>query len=929
MPVPPPLPPHLSPPIKSASVPPPLPQQGTPVNIPPPQSPKRGASRFSGDLSEEALAALLPPEEEDDFASEFSGLSSQVLRTQGPQSTEKGSTKPVSVKKTSSLPPPAAPQQTPPRTSVPSPPVVAPVPPPLAGVSQNISFIPPPIQGTGDAFPDEKTAIKTNRSSRRYTENRRTLFLALGGAFLGGLLLILLLAVVFRPDYPSTDEHEPSPVAEPLPSLPTPRPNRDDDVIEFINRNEPMPERNESLQSAPHFAMTTLKMVSVAVLALLAAEDTVQLPAEESQTLEGQNGTILSVALSRNGKYAATGSLDRSITIWNVETGQSETQIKAVGAPVSSLAFSPDGKLLVAGTRDKKAILWEIPSGKKLHEFPGHQGVISAVALNDAGTLLVVGVGTGQGGVWNAKDGKPMHALDKHTKSISAAVFAPDNTRAALASEDKTASIWNVPQGKISAVFTEHKGAVNAIAFNRSGNRVVTGSDDRTAMIWNPRDGKTVMKLDKGHTGPVRFVAFAPDDLTVYTAAEDKTFIQWDAATGQPLVQCQLNSIVAAAAMSDDAFHTIATSLTPKAILFRTDSLGFKEPVNPQSRRTEIQNTIPQEKPLRRLNPNLAVGNSETPDKQKSIPTLPKNNLVAFHPDGRFAVTVGGDKAGLMWHLTNDEALYQITERHPYTAVAFHPNGHYFACGLKNGSIVLVHPRNGETVRSFKGHTDAILGLSFSPNGQRLMSASADQTMILWDSETGRNSGSFVGHQGAVTAVAIFPDMSKAVSGSSDKTVCVWEPTGKLSQASGPQAAAVLSLSMSPNNDWFVIGLDNQTAVVWDAKKFEPIKTLTGFVESPTALATHPSGRYVVSGGKDGVAIVWSTESWTPVWACPQLSRAAAKKMESAKRNQWSSPGDARSSSAEPISCITFSKDGSSMLTSGGTETFLWEFKRE
>jgi WD40 repeat protein len=58
----------------------------------------------------------------------------------------------------------------------------------------------------------------------------------------------------------------------------------------------------------------------------------------------------------------ASGTWDKTIKLWDVETGKDRATLKGHGDVVMGVAFSPNGKMLASASFDRSVKLWDIPS---------------------------------------------------------------------------------------------------------------------------------------------------------------------------------------------------------------------------------------------------------------------------------------------------------------------------------------------------------------------------------------------------------------------------------------------------------------------------------------------------------------------------------------------------------------------------------------
>ena len=78
------------------------------------------------------------------------------------------------------------------------------------------------------------------------------------------------------------------------------------------------------------------------------------------KTLDGYSSYVESVAYSPDGTKIISGSRDRTIKIWDANTGECLKTLKGHSDCVEYVTFSPDGKRIVSGSDDKTIKIWGV-----------------------------------------------------------------------------------------------------------------------------------------------------------------------------------------------------------------------------------------------------------------------------------------------------------------------------------------------------------------------------------------------------------------------------------------------------------------------------------------------------------------------------------------------------------------------------------------
>lgn len=243
-------------------------------------------------------------------------------------------------------------------------------------------------------------------------------------------------------------------------------------------------------------------------------------------TLAGHSNLIEALALTPDAQTLASGSWDHTIKIWNVDTGELIHTLCEHCGWIKSLAISPDGKILASGSADKSIKIWDLESRQVWATFKGHSSTVCAIALTPDGQFLASGSADKTVKLWNLSNGNVELTLDAHSDTVNTLAFSPSGQILISGSADKTIKIWNLRSGALLQTLNGHSEAVNCVVINSQGSMLISGSTDKTLKIWHPGSGELLHTLG-GHSAGVTCVVISPDSRIIASGSQDKTIKLW------------------------------------------------------------------------------------------------------------------------------------------------------------------------------------------------------------------------------------------------------------------------------------------------------------------------------------------------------------------------------------------------------------------
>ena len=251
----------------------------------------------------------------------------------------------------------------------------------------------------------------------------------------------------------------------------------------------------------------------------------------------------------------------------------------------------------------------------------------------------------------------------------------------------------------------------------------------------------------------------------------------------------------------------------------------------------------------------------------------------------------------------------------------------------------------GQTLLTYRGHSDTVTSLAWSPDGTRLVSSSTDQTVQVWDASSGKRLLTYTGHLGNwVWTVAWAPGGKQIASGAGDGTAQVWDATtgSRAVTFYGQGDVDVLGVAWSPDGTRLAAGDALNTVQVWAMPGHTRLLSYQHATEGGVySVAWSPDSQRVASAGKSSIQ-VWNpttatlVRTWTPPgdpttdvlsWAPgPRLAAAPYLAVGSPNTKQITLWNDTTGQALQTfpaqvqqqVVCLAWSPDGTRLAWGGG-----------
>ncbi len=575
----------------------------------------------------------------------------------------------------------------------------------------------------------------------------------------------------------------------------------------------------------------------------------------EVNRLIGHQGGVYGAAISPDNQFIATSSSDKTAKIWQKDGKLLHTLIHPT--TLRLLAVSPDSQLIITAGQNILYV-WQ-KDGQLVKEIITDQETILGLTISPDGQYIASSGLNFTIKLWNL-DGQLVTTITDQNVVNWDISFSPDSQKFATAGSDATVKIWNL-EGKLLKTLVGHKNSVWDVAFC-SNDTLVSVSGDKTGRIW--RTDGTLLNILETH-----YSLFNTDcqNGAIATAGSDNVIQIWqtDGTLINYLRKHQAN--IYNFNFNRNADLLVSASEDGVVKLWQQNK-QFIKPIYAYEEKIWDVATSPNSQIFVSVNMGKGIKVWDI-DQEKNISYRNQSSedlltdqqvvAVAISADNEKMVTGNLEGQVKIWDLGNTnqsqlKLLKTLPQENAVLAIAISPDQEIIASAGNNGNIKL-WDFQGNLLRKFPAHAEAIWRLAFSPDSQLLVSASADHTAKIWTKEG--ELLQTLQHNGIISGVDFHPITNQVITASSDDTIKFWNLDGKLAKSIVANSHGLMRIVVSPDGQFIATAGFDGMVKLWNSDG-QLLAVLPGHNSSVLALTMSADGQYIISGGADGLLIVWN-----------------------------------------------------------------------
>lgn len=426
-------------------------------------------------------------------------------------------------------------------------------------------------------------------------------------------------------------------------------------------------------------------------------------------------------------------------------------------ASVKCVKFSPDSKLLVSASDDKSIKMWDVETGRCIHTINGFKEVafeeaVSWVLFNNDGSKMVVASGSSLY-LYN-RSGDEIIILNGAPGTIACVRFSNDDKYIiAVAGGYTSLYIWDASTYELIRTVNGHNGGIKSFDIDNRSGQIATASFDSTLRLWDiSSNNSTESNVVQRFKRPVKFARYSHKGERIVACLDDTTICVMDSSgkiiCAWKIYKESLEEIIEPNIIYNnelDSWVVITTKVHSKNKTITHQFWNAED--------GEVLDSISNSyKSIRNASANgrysviwytsghMELCRGAELEKVKDLAeTHAHSTLAVFSPDEKMVATSSpiGKSEIKIWD-TESGTVKLTIDGHAgvlsrFSAMEFSPDSRYLVSGIGAGTIEIWNVSDGVCIQVFEGHRNGVNSVRFHPDGRHILSSSNDGTIRIWD----------------------------------------------------------------------------------------------------------------------------------------------------------------------------------------------------
>ncbi|XP_048410762.1 cilia- and flagella-associated protein 52 isoform X1 [Stegostoma tigrinum] len=244
-----------------------------------------------------------------------------------------------------------------------------------------------------------------------------------------------------------------------------------------------------------------------------------------------------------------------------------------------------------------------------------------------------------------------------------------------------------------------------------------------------------------------------------------------------------------------------------------------------------------------------------------SVPNM-TCNAIEFMRDGKSIISAWNDGKIRAFTPETGRLMYTINNAHHdgVTAIAATSDCKKIISGGGEGQIRIweIFPKSQKFTAGLKEHTSTVSCIKIKKNDQECVTASYDGTCIIWDIIRYARNQMILANT-LFKCVCYHPEEYQVITSGKDRKIGYWEvyDGSAIRELDGSLSGSVNGMDITMNGDFFVTGGEDKLIKFWGYNEGEVIYIGIGHSGTVNRIKISPSVKHIISVSSDGAILRW------------------------------------------------------------------------